>query len=212
MDAEETTWVSETGKRLREERDQKEAELAEHAAKAQARAAESERVKVQKLRDAYPYYDADLLEIKRAIKRAVPMLHLEQFCWLFSTPACFIVSVTTVMPTWRVMPHEERDIEGFPFRHVERIPWTIPSSLPAGLLSVCLRDIKSWAFEVGLETSHLDYKNTDEQEYFRMPFIEGFGNSGCEAMLAKGILLEITAQDSYMGLRVPLPPPPPPPQ
>jgi len=198
MDAvEETGWVEETRKRLRDDHEQRERERNERAIKDRHVRLEWSRRQDEACSNEYPNYKSDMAGAKEVIKGTVMLLQLDEIVWVGCTQEAIIMGISLECP-WKI-DKEKQSAPGFPFRQTCRIAWTdFPGSDRYRLLRIAADEITTWARQAGLEVSTLEYVYTRVQTHFVVPFSNG------ECIPPTGMLCAMGADAVYIGIRVPL--------
>jgi len=157
MESENTDWVTDTRKRLREKRDD---ELRHAAAKEAERRAIEEAARLAKeaaIREAHGRYESDLTEIKAAVRTLVPTLGLDEIVWVEFSPkganACRMGPVPVLdAESGSLLPSVP--VADLHYHQRTTVCWSFTATYaPPGLMDLCRRDLHSWCAQVGLETS-----------------------------------------------------------
>lgn len=188
---EDNSWVTETGKRLREE-----LKVATEGAARQKREEEDRQESFdQERRVLYEHYAQDLQRIKDCIKRLVPELHLNEFCWVVLQRSTVHIGLTAGKQT--------RPLDS-PFTRLEELKWTscVPTEKIHWFLELFARDIAKWARSADLAVCIKDSRGTQWMEgWMEVPF-----SMLSHGVYVAGVLTDFDPAkgDISVGLRVPL--------
>jgi hypothetical protein len=191
---EDTEWVTQTRKRLREEHDAYALWLVQLAASLEDGKKRMREEYWQRHRNGYTGYAAQLQALKDAIKLCISELRYHELCWVVLTNTD--IAVLSTFPVPRALYVAKEWTDDYPVRDVKRIPWT--GDATHDVKSTLTEDIRRWAAAVGIEVSLDDHVDkSGGPEYVRVPF----SPTGL-CMPPFGPLAAMKRGDIFTGVRV----------